>query len=130
MTYCEKQKSQDKFITFDTEYLKSINATRNEVMTGLIYWDYENTFNCESEARLKFAFDISTLASAQIRYKLDPKETLDIASGFAYPSVETLEHLANYSKLPVKLREYLQKIIGDNLFNVLSSIEHLKLPRQ
>ena len=129
MAFCEKQKSKESYILLDTNYLKSINATRNDVITGLIYWDYKNTFNCEADARLKFAYDVSTLASAQIRYNLDSSETLEIASGFAYPSVEILEHLSNYSKLPIKLREYLEKTIGNNLFNVLSSIEHIKLPR-
>ncbi len=129
MAFCEKQKSKENYILLDSNYLKSINATRNDVITGLIYWDYKNTFNCEADARLRFAYDVSTLASAQIRYNLDYRETLEIASGFAYPSVEILEHLSNYSKLPIKLREYLKKTIGNNLFNVISSIEHITLPR-
>jgi len=119
-------KRDDGFI-LDSEYLKSINATRNEVIVGLVYLDYNNTFNCRSEAQLRFAYDIGMLASIQRGYNLDYQETLDIASNLIYPAVDNeLEHVANYLTLPLKLREYLEKTIGTEPFNLVYTIGQLK----
>jgi len=126
---CESKR--DRLISLDTSYLKSINVTRNEVLMGFVYLDYQNTFKCQKDAQLKFAYDIGMLVSVQRFYKLDYQESLDIASGLIYPSVEDkLEYIIKYPALPVKLRSYLEKTIGDEPFDFVGSIGLIELPRQ
>lgn len=127
--FCDKQR--DRIIVLDTDYLKSINVTRNDVLLGFIFLDHNNTFTCQKDAQLQFAYDIGMLVSVQRYYKMDYQESLDIASGLIYPSVEDkLEYLIKYSTLPVELREYLEKIIGDKPFDFVNSIGSIELPRQ
>jgi len=124
--FCD-EKRKSEFI-LDTEYLKSINATKKDVIIGLVYLDYNNTFNCRSEAQLRFAYDIGMLASIQRGYHLDYKNTLDIAKNLIFPSIDNeLEYVANYTTLPLKLREYLEKLIGEEPFNLVQTVSKLSI---
>ena len=126
---CEQQRN--KIFMLDTEYLKSISATRKDVIIGLIYWDYQNVFKCRHSAQLKFSYDLGMLVSIQRYYKLDYQKTLDIAANLLYPAVDNeLEHVVAYSKLSIKLRDYLEKKIGDKPFNLVKSMGSIELPRQ
>ncbi|NOQ79575.1 MAG: hypothetical protein GQ546_09265 [Gammaproteobacteria bacterium] len=124
--FCD-EKRETEFI-LDSKYLKSINATKKDIIVGLVYLDYNNTFNCRSEAQLRFAYDIGMLASIQRGYNLDYKNTLDIASNLIYPAIDNeLEHVANYITLPLKLREYLEKSIGKKPFNLVQTVSKLNI---
>ncbi len=97
------------------------------MLTGLFYLSYKNTFNCEIDARLKLAYDIGMLSSVQKHYQRNLQTTQNIESGLIYPSIKELELFVSYSKLPLTLRNYLEKSIGDKPFNVINLLKHNNL---
>lgn len=120
---CDKQKKVSAIPTLNNIHLKSINADKNQLIIGLSHLNFRNRQKCERSSRINLAYELATLNLVHEHYQLDTQSVKEIASGLIYPTIGELKLSASYTKLPDKLKQYLEKTIGDNQFDLFKALE-------
>lgn len=121
--FCENLRQKTPLPVLDKNYMSSISATREDILIGLFHLNFRNGEKCEGRLRRELAYAIGSLVSAKNSYNLDSKPIADANIGLMYPSVNQTKMKIKYSKIPKKLRAYLEKTIGDNPFKVIEAVK-------
>lgn len=124
---CETKKTKSNVVKLNAKQLHKINAKDKDVIIVLTYLSFLNSFNCEKNARLRLAYDLGMLSSMKRQGLPSFKEIKNIEDSLIYPSVEQINLSIQYLRLPVELKEYIQKTIGDEPFDLIKTLKANKL---
>jgi len=124
---CEQQRKATPVPVFDPEYLRTIDAKRHDILIGLAYLNFSHRDQCEADFRMRLAYAVGYLESAQTHYKLNSDTLKEVEVGLIYPSKKIMELTIKFNRLPEKLKKYLIKTVGDKAFDLMETIKANKL---
>jgi len=124
---CEKKSVGTITPVLNNKYLKSINTNKTQLITGLGHLNFRNKLKCERNSRVNLAYELATLNLVYEYYQLDTQSVKEIASGLIYPTMSEIQLSVSYMKLPDKLKQYLENVIGVNQFDLFEMLENNQL---
>lgn len=128
--YCAQIAESNPVPKLDANKLVSLNATRADIATALGYFNFDNYFKCEREARFEFAFYLGAMGSLQKEMKVDFSSIETIQTLAAYPSSREISVAVKYLKLSEPQRKYFEFSIGDKPFDLIRALEVNNLMRE
>ena len=130
ISYCDNQVKSNEAPKLDKEYLNSLNATRENSLTAVVYLKSKNYFLCERDARLELAFHLGTMESIRRELLIDPSAVKKLQSIISYPSIRELELELEYLKLPKPQRKYFESVFGIKPYDLMKTLESNQLIRE
>lgn len=128
--YCDQLTESNPAPKLDDSKLASLNATRADIATALGYFNFDNYFKCEQEARFSFAFYLGTMGSLQKEMKVDFSSIETVQTLAVYPSNREISVAVKYLQLSAPQRKYFESVIGDKPFDLIRALEVNNLMRE
>lgn len=107
---------------FDKARLTELNVSRENLLTALAHLSFANHFECTRHASLAMAYDLGTLAAVQKELDVATKDLGEVHQEFSYPSARTVHYAVMYKELPVDLKTYLEKVVGQEPFELVEAL--------
>ncbi len=128
--HCDQVTESNPAPKLDANKLSSLNATRADIATALGYFNFDNYFKCEQDARFEFAFYLGVMGSLQKEMKVDFNSIETIQTLAVYPSSREVSVAVKYLKLSKPQRKYFESVIGDKSFDLIRALEVNNLMRE
>lgn len=128
--HCDQMAESNPTPKLDANKLAALNATRADIATALGYFNFDNYFKCEREARFEFAFYLGAMGFLQKEMKVDFSSIATIQTLSVYPSSREISVAVKYLKLPEPQRKYFESVIGDKPFDLIRALEVNGLMRE
>lgn len=123
VTSCSLKSENRAAPVLDQKALAELGAGREDVLMAVGHLSFRNTFECEKEARQALSYAAGSLTKVIEELNLSSEALGEIERVLIYPPLRDSEYKLKYSKLDAELREYLEKAIGDQPFDMLPALE-------
>jgi len=120
---CEKKKLNSKVTILSVDELKKLKVNNNQVIIALTHLNFNNSFQCERNARVGLAYDLGVLSLVKDTHRSDSKDINEIEENLIYPSIRQIGLSIKYLKQPSKLREYIEREVGDKPFDLIKTLK-------
>lgn len=120
---CDQKSETRSAPVFDKDRLTELNASRENLLTALAHLSFANHFECTRKASLAMAYDLGTLVAVQKELGIAATDLGKVHQEFSYPSARTVHYAAMYKELPVDLKKYLEKIVGQEPFELVEVLK-------
>ena len=127
--YCNNIISTNQSPKIDKRSLSDLGITREDAVTAIAFLQFRNYFLCEQEARLKLAFHLGTMESLKKELGLEIKPIENIQSTVSYPSEKELILEIKYLALSEEIRSYFESVLGNEPFDLMTTLEVNRLLR-
>ncbi|WP_341937930.1 hypothetical protein [Marinimicrobium sp. C2-29] len=120
---CNAKASSRGTVDLEDIPVESDDANKEKLMVGISHLYFDNLFECERAARERLAFSLGTLKSLNPQPDQLPPDIEAINAGLLYPTKKQVEYAVHYQSLPESLRETLEDRVGEDPFELMSTLE-------
>ena len=114
---CTK-KETDNPMFLNVNEVKNLNITSNDFNSIIVTLNYSNYDNCVKKEEREYIYNSLLYYHVQSVYNNVDKDILDPLM-MSLPTTEILEARIKYDKLPVNIKEYFEKVIGSEPFDIV-----------
>lgn len=119
---CFNNMENNPIIINDIDYVKKFK--RKDIFNFSSHIYLENLTDCMQKKDYLYIYNLAMLYSAKKDYDIDATSTLEELKNYFEP-IEGLERRIDYDNAPKELKEYLQKELGNKLFDYAKAMKNV-----
>ncbi len=120
---CSTKASSRGAVDLKDTTIEGSGPSNETLMLGISHLYFNNLFECERPAREKLAFSLGILKSLSPSHQQLPSDIKGINAGLLYPTKKQIEYAVQYQSLPEAIRAFLEGQIGEEPFELMSTLE-------
>lgn len=124
---CDQRRNSASIPDVGYEELHKMGVTRKQVVQALAHLSFRNYNMCEEGTRKALAYALGTLSMVAEQYKADIESKEGIQENLIYPSIRDIESAMEFSNLNDEVRKLLLSEVGDQPFDLLSTLQRNRL---
>jgi len=122
LNICFESIKNNPIIINDIDFIKKFK--RKDVFSYSSYIYLRNLTDCTQKKDYVYIYNLAMLYSAQKDYDINATNTLEELKNYFEP-IQGLERRINYDKAPKELKQYLEKVLGNKLFDYTKAMKNI-----